>query len=131
MKMTGKNAKVEIDIDGSSVQVMELREWSISVSTEKIDASAVGTEWSDTLDGLKSWEGEATCISADQYWLEFLDKRPLIKFYDHEDQTEPTYEGRASIDFERTTPYDDVIETTISFVGAGPLTSPASESAGV
>ena len=123
-KMTGKNAKVEIEIDGTSVQVLELREWSISVSTEKIDASAVGTEWTDTIDGLKSWEGEATCISADQYWLEFLDKRPLIKFYDHENQTEPTYQGRASIDIERTVSYDDVIESTLTFTGAGPLEQP-------
>lgn len=124
MKMTGKNAMVEIEIDGTPVKVMELREWSVSVSTEKIDASAVGTEWSENLDGLKSWEGEATCISADQYWLEYLDKRPTISFYDHENQDEPTYVGRASIDFERSVGYDSVIESSLSFTGAGPLTSP-------
>jgi hypothetical protein len=123
-KMTGKNAMVEIDVEGTSVQVMELREWSVSVSTEKIDASAVGTEWTDSIDGLKSWEGEATCISADQYWLEFLGKRPLIKFYDHEGQEEPTYKGRASIDVERSVSYDDVIESTLTFTGAGPLEQP-------
>ena len=126
-KMTGKNAMVEIEIDGTPVKVMELREWSISVSTEKIDASAVGTEWTDTIDGLKSWEGEATCISADQYWLEYLDKRPIIHFYDHEEQQEPTYSGRASIDIERSVSYDDVIESSLTFTGAGPLTSPISE----
>lgn len=124
MKMTGKNAKVEIEIDGTPVTVLELREWSISVSTEKIDASAVGTEWTENIDGLKSWEGEATCISADQYWLEYLDTRPTINFYDDADQTEPTYTGKASIDFERSVSYDDVIESTLTFTGAGPLTHP-------
>lgn len=127
MKMTGKNAMVEIDIDGTAVKVMELREWSVNVSTEKIDASAVGTEWTDTIDGLKSWEGEATCIAADQYWLEYLDKRPIISFYDHEEQGEPTYIGAASIDFERSVSYDDVIESTLTFTGAGPLTSPLAD----
>lgn len=124
MKMTGKNAKVEIEIDGTAVEVMHLREWSVSVSTEKIDASATGTEWTENIDGLKSWEGEATCIAADQYWLEYLDKRPVIKFYDDAEQLEPSYEGRASIDFERSVSYDDVIESSLTFTGAGPLTAP-------
>lgn len=124
MKKTGKKARLDIDIDGTPVPVLFLREWSVSVSTEKIDASCVGTEWTDNIEGLKSWEGEATCIDADPHWLNYLDERPEISFYDDDEQELPIYRGRASIDFERGVSYDDVIESTLSFTGAGPLTHP-------
>lgn len=127
-KMTGKFAKVEIDVDGTAVEVAELREWSISVSTESIDASSVGTEWTENLPGLKSWEGEATTIDVDEYWIDYIDQTPTISFYDNgEEQTEPSYQGKAKIDFERSVSYDSVIESSLTFTGAGPLTSPAAE----
>lgn len=127
-KMTGKFAKVEIDVDGTPVEVAELREWSVSVSTESIDASCVGTEWTDSLPGLKSWEGEATTISVDDYWLSYIDGTPTISFYDdYNAQTTPVYQGKAKIDFERSVSYDSVIESTLTFTGAGPLTSPTED----
>lgn len=127
-KKTGKFAKVEIDVDGTPVEIACLREWSISVSTASIDASCVGTEWTSSLPGLKSWEGEATTITVDEYWLNYIDQTPVISFYDDgEEQTEPSYQGPAKIDFERSASYDDVIESTLSFTGAGPLTSPAQD----
>lgn len=127
-KMSGKFAKVEIDVDGTPVEVACLREWSVSVTTESIDASCVGTEWTSSIPGLKSWEGEATTISVDNYWLEYIDETPTIRFYDdYNTQTEPVYEGKAKIDFERSVSYDSVIESTLTFTGAGPLTSPITE----
>lgn len=123
MKKTGQFAKVSIKVPDVvlPVPVLELREWSISASTEKIDANVAGDEWNDHLIGRSSWEAEATCISGDQYWLDMLTKKIEISFYDHADDAEPTYKGTASIDFERGVPHDDIIESTLTFTGAGPL----------
>jgi hypothetical protein len=131
MKITGQYAKVMIDVDGTEQQVMELREWSVSAESEKISADVAGNDWSEHLIGRKSWEGEATCISADQYWLPLMDKFVTVKFFDHQDDLEPAYEGEVSLNFERTTPHDDVVESTLSFTGNGALRSPKSDSAGV
>lgn len=125
MKKKGQYAKVTMTVGATPVQVMELREWSISVSSEKIDANVAGDDWADHLHGRFSWEGEATCISGDQYWLKYMDQKIEIAFFDHQDDLQPAYEGFASLDFERNAPHDDIIESTLTFTGAGALTSPA------
>lgn len=125
MKKTGQYAKVMLEVDGTSVRVMELREWSVSVSSEKVDSSVAGDDWADHEIGRKSWEGEATCISVDQYWLDYIDDKITVQFFDHQDDPTPVYEGVASIDFERTAPHDDMIESTITFTGSGALTNPS------
>lgn len=128
MKKKGQYAKVTMQVGSTTaVPVLELREWSISASTEKIDANVAGDEWSDHLFGRSSWEGEATTISGDQYWLDMLTEFVTISFYDHMDDEHPAYVGRASMDFERNAPHDDIIESTLTFTGAGALTSPAQE----
>lgn len=124
MKKTGQFAKVSVTVGAVEVDVLELREWSISASTEKIDANVAGDTWNDHLIGRSSWEGEATVISGDQYWLEWLTQKITVNFYDHMDDVKPTYTGQASIDFERGVPHDDIIESTLTFTGAGPLTAP-------
>lgn len=124
MKKTGQYAKVSMTVSGTEVPVMELREWTISGSTEKIDANVAGTEWASHVIGRASWEGEATCISADQYWLDMLFDFVTVSFYDHKDDLEPVYTGECSIDFERGVPHDDMIESTITFTGNNALTSP-------
>lgn len=124
MKKTGQYAKVMLNVSGTPTQVMELREWSISVSSEKIDSSVAGEDWADHEIGRKSWEGEATCISADQYWLDYINDKVTIQFFDDANDATPVYEGTASIDFERSVPYDDMIESTLTFTGAGPLVNP-------
>lgn len=123
--ITGNKAKVMLDIDGTSVQVMELREWSISASTEKIDTSVAGKKSTSHLPGKESWEGEATCISADQYWLKYLSEMVTIEFYIDGDSASAAYSGTASLDFEVSSPHDDVVETSLTFTGSGDLTSPA------
>lgn len=126
MKKKGQYAQVTLEVaGGTEVPVLELREWSISASTEKIDANVAGDEWADHLFGRSSWEGEATTISGDQYWLDMLTQFVTVSFYDHMDDTEPAYRGRVSLDFERNAPHDDIIETSLTFTGAGPLESPA------
>lgn len=123
-KKTGLYAKVEIDVNGTMTQVMELREWSVSVSSEKVDGNVAGDDWADHLIGRKSWEGEATCVSVDEFWLGMLDQKVSIDFYDDSNDTDPTYVGTASLDFEHAVTHDDLIENTLTFTGAGALTHP-------
>lgn len=123
-KKTGQYAKVMLNVDGTPTQVMELREWSVSAESEKIDANVAGDEWATHLIGRKSWEGEATCVSADQFWLDLMDEFITIEFFDHKDDLEPVYEGQASLDFERSSSMDDLIESSLTFTGNGALTHP-------
>lgn len=123
-KKTGQFAKVMIDIDGTPTRVMELREWSISGATEKVDANVAGTRWAEHLIGRGSWEGEATCVSVDDFWLAYMFDFITVDFYDHQDDVDPVYTGQVSMDFERSTPHDDLIESTLTFTGNGELVHP-------
>lgn len=124
-KRTGQYAKVTMDVDGTPAPIAELREWSISVSTEKVDANVAGVQWSEHLIGRHSWEAEATCISVDGFWIDLTTAMITVSFYDHVDDAEPAYTGEASMDFERSTPHDDLIETSFTFTGNGELLSGA------
>ncbi len=126
-KKSGQYAQVMLDVNGTPVQVMELREWSVSVSSEKIDSNVAGEDWADHIIGRFSWEGEATCISADQFWLKHIGNKVTIDFYDDASDASAAYQGSASLDFERSVTHDDVIESSLTFTGAGPFTSPAED----
>lgn len=130
MKKKGQYAKVSVMVGAVAQPVLELREWTISASSEKIGANVAGDDWSSHLIGLFSWEGEATCISGDQYWLDMLKEHCVITFFDNAEDVDPSYSGSASVDFERGTPHDDIIESTLTFTGNGELTSPASAPVG-
>jgi hypothetical protein len=121
MKKKGQYAKVELDVAGTPVTVMELREWSISGSTEKIDSTVAGTDWTEHEIGHGSWEGEATILDVDVFWVDHLFDKVTIKFFYDEADVDAAYEGSASLDFETSTPYDDMIETSLSFTGSGAL----------
>lgn len=118
---TGQFAKVMLDVQGTAVELLKLREWSISTSAERIDSSAAKQKFTTHEIGLLSWEAEATCVDADTFWFTYLDKKITIDFFDKESDLKPTFRGTASMDVERTTPYDDLIETSISFTGDGDL----------
>ncbi len=53
-----------------------------------------------------------------------MDRGGTRRFNDHEDDTAASYEGEASLDFERGTPYDDMIESSLTFTGSGELLTP-------
>lgn len=117
----GQFAKVTLMVGVTPITVAKLREWSVSVSSEKIDSTAAGDDWASHLRGVKSWEGSATFIDADQYWLAHIDSDVKVEFFDKADDADPVYEGTCSLDFERTTPYDDLIETSVTLTGNGAL----------
>lgn len=124
MILTGKMAKVSMDVGGVKTPLAELREWSVSAETEKVDANVAGDGWARHLIGMASWEGDATVVDADPYWLDLMMDFVTVEFFDKADDEKPKYVGQASLDFERSTPYDDIIETSLTFTGSGPLTSP-------
>jgi hypothetical protein len=121
-KRTGQFAQVTMDVDGTPVVLAELRDWSISVSTNKVNGDVAGTEWSEHLIGRTSWEAEATSVSVDKFWLSMVTQFIEVAFYDHADDVLPAYTGQASMDFERSAPHDDLIETSFTFTGNGILT---------
>lgn len=124
MILTGKMAKVSMDVAGTKVPLAELREWSISAESEKVDANVAGDGWARHLIGMMSWEADATVVDADPYWLDLMQEFVTVEFYDRSEDATPKYVGEASLDFERSTPYDDIIETSLTFTGSGPLTAP-------
>lgn len=124
MSQTGQYAKVMMDIGGTPTQIAELRDWSVSVSSEKPDATAAGDEWTKHIVGLKSWEGEATCISVDPFWFDLLDQQVTVEFFLAATDVDPKFSGEASIDAEYASTYTDVIEQTLTYTGSGPLTNP-------
>jgi hypothetical protein len=126
----GQYAKVNIQTstdattgDPIYTEVLKLREWSVSISSEKIDSSAAGDDWENHEIGRLSWEGEATCVDVDTFWFAKLTEKVSIEFYDAATDVNPKFKGTASLDVERTTPHDDLIETSISFTGSGALTN--------
>jgi protoporphyrinogen oxidase len=118
----GQFAKVVLTINAVEVDVMKLRNWSYSTSVEEIDTTAAGDEWTTVEGGHKSWEGDAEVVDVDTYYLEHLGEKATIKFYHAEGDT--TYEtGTALITgVEKSAPYDDLIEQSLSFKGDGALT---------
>jgi hypothetical protein len=127
MKASGQYAKVTLDVGGTPVNIMELREWTISGSSNKIDSSVAGQDWTSHLIGLKSWEADATCLDVDQYWVEHMDSLLTVDFFDEKDDTLAAYSGQVSLDFEKSAPYDDMIENSLTFTGSGELTTPKAD----
>lgn len=121
-KRTGQYAKVTIDAGGTPATIAELRDWSISVSTEKVDGNVAGVQWAEHLIGRHSWEGEATCVSVDGFWIDLTTAFVTVAFFDHMDDATPAYTGEASLDFERSVSHDDLIESSFTFTGNGELT---------
>jgi predicted secreted protein len=117
----GQFAKVTLTIDGIDVDVLKLRNWSYTASVEELDTTAAGEEWMSYVAGFKSWEGEAETIDVDTFYLQYLGEIATIKFYEAEGDTNYE-EGQAFLtEFEKSAPYDDLIEQSISFRGTGPL----------
>jgi hypothetical protein len=120
---SGQFAKLVLKIDGTTtVTVAKLRNWSYSGSVEILDATAAGDEWQRNEAGVKSWEGESEVIDVDTYYLDYLGEKATIEFYMKEGDT--TFEEGVAIisGIEKNTPYEDLIDQSISFTGDGPLT---------
>lgn len=117
----GQFAKVTMDVNGTPVDIMKLREWTVSIESDKLDSTAANQKWKTHEISFIGWEGEATCIDADLFWLSYLETKVTIDFYDAATDVDPTLRGTASLNVERTVSYDALIEQSISFSGDGEL----------
>lgn len=117
----GQYAAVSLKVGSTPVTVAKLRNWSVNVATNKVDTSAAGQDWETHEIGMANWSGSAEFIDADQYWLQNIFDKFEIEFYDDEDDADPVYTGTCSLDFDRSVPYDDVISTSVTLTGDGPL----------
>jgi hypothetical protein len=118
----GQFAKVVLTIEGVEVEVMKLRSWSYSTSVEELDTTAAGDEWTTVEGGHKSWEGDAEVIDVDEYYISYLGDKATIQFYMNE--TDTTYEEGVALitGVDKSAPYDDLIEQSLSFKGDGAIT---------
>lgn len=121
----GQLAVLKVDVSGTPTAVAKLRNWNLSISSEKIDSTAAGDTWASHEVGILSWEGEAELIEIDTFWFTQLTAgaKVDVDFYEGA-ATAGTiyYSGTASLDGEIDVPYDDLIGLTVTFTGSGALT---------
>lgn len=122
----GQYAEIHVDVSGTPTKAAKLRNWSISISSEKIDSTAAGDDWQEHEVGTMAWEGEAELIEVDTFWFDLLTggAKVDIDFYEEDSNASGTvfYSGTASLDADLEAPYDDLITLNVTFTGSGPLT---------
>ena len=128
MAIAGKNGKVTINGTTDST-VVGIKNWSLELSLETLETTALGDDWKDYITGLKEWtassEGDYE-VGTDTTGQEALQEAYLdgtsvsVKFY--VDSTH-YYSGTAFISsLSIEDPVDDVVSISIEFTGSGALT---------
>ena len=128
MAVAGKNGKVVIG-DSSTEKVFGMKNWSLELSLETLETTALGDDWKNYITGLKEWtassEGdyEVPTDTAGQKALQtaFLSGQVVkVKLYVDGSNyyTGDAYIASLSIE----DPVDDVVSISIEFTGNGPLT---------
>jgi len=126
MAIAGKNGKVVIG--GSSEKVVGIKNWSLELSLETLETTALGDDWKNYITGLKEWtassEGDYSVPSdtAGQEALQtaFLNGETVtVKLYV---DGKNYYQGEAYISsLSIEDPVDDVVTISIEFTGSGAL----------
>ena len=128
MAVAGKNGKVVVGTDASK-KVVGIKNWSLELSLETLETTALGDDWKNYITGLKEWtassegdyevptdtDGQATLQDA------FLSGTTVtVKMYV---DTKNYYQGEAYINsLSIEDPVDDVVSISIEFTGTGALT---------
>ena len=133
MAVAGKNGKVVIGAEGSQ-KVVGIKNWSLELSLDTLETTALGDDWKNYITGLKEWsassEGDYEVpVDADgQQALQdaFLNGTTVtVKLY--VDGTN-YYKGEAFINsLSIEDPVDDVVSISIEFTGTGALTFETAE----
>lgn len=128
MAVAGKNGKVVIGSSGSK-KVVGIKNWSLELSLDTLETTALGDDWKNYITGLKEWsassEGdyEVPVDTDGQAALQeaFLNGTTVtVKLY--VDGTN-YYTGEAYINsLSIEDPVDDVVSISIEFTGTGELT---------
>ena len=133
MAVAGKNGKVVIG-DGAAQKVVGIKSWSLELSLDTLETTALGDDWKNYITGLKEWsassEGdyEVPVDTEGQKALQdaFLNGTTVtVKLY--VDGTN-YYQGEAYINsLSIEDPVDDVVSISIEFTGTGALTFETAE----
>ncbi len=127
MAVAGKNGKVVIGADATQ-KVVGIKNWSLELSLDTLETTALGDDWKNYITGLKEWsassegdyevpvdeEGQAALQKA------FLDGTTVtVKLYV---DGKNYYTGEAYINsLSIEDPVDDVVSISIEFTGTGAL----------
>ena len=128
MAIAGKSGKVTIGSDDPAT-VVGIKNWSLELSLDRLETTALGDDWKNYITGLKEWsassEGDYE-VGTDTDGQKALQDAYLsgdtvdIKLY--VDDTH-YYSGEAYINsLSVEDPVDDVINISIEFTGSGELT---------
>ena len=128
MAVAGKNGKVAIGTDASG-KVVGIKNWSLELSLETLETTALGDDWKNYITGLKEWtassEGDYE-VPVDEVGQAALQDAYLngttvtVKLF--VDDTN-YYQGEAYISsLSIEDPVDDVVSISIEFTGTGALT---------
>jgi len=127
MAIAGKSGKVSIGTDDPAT-VVGIKNWSLELSLDTLETTALGDEWKNYITGLKEWtassEGDYE-VGTDTNGQKALQDAYLsgdtvdIKLY--VDDTH-FYSGEAYINsLSVEDPVDDVVNISIEFTGSGEL----------
>ena len=133
MAVAGKNGKVVVGASASK-KVVGIKNWSLELSLDTLETTALGDDWKNYITGLKEWsassEGdyEVPVDTDGQKALQdaFLNGTTVtVKLY--VDGTN-YYQGEAYINsLSIEDPVDDVVSISIEFTGTGALTFETAE----
>ena len=133
MAVAGKNGKVVVGASASK-KVVGIKNWSLELTLDTLETTALGDDWKNYITGLKEWsassEGdyEVPVDTEGQKALQdaFLNGTTvMVKLY--VDGTN-YYQGEAYINsLSIEDPVDDVVSISIEFTGTGALTFETAE----
>ena len=128
MAIAGKNGKVVVGASGSK-KVVGIKNWSLELSLDTLETTALGDDWKNYITGLKEWsassEGDYE-VPVDEEGQKVLQDAFLkgetatVKLYVDDKNY---YKGEAYINsLSIEDPVDDVVSISIEFTGMGVLT---------
>jgi hypothetical protein len=119
----GKDGTVKVGSD----TLGEIKDFSLNISVDTAEDSAMGDSWKTHLVGMKEWDGDVTCHwdldDTAQMALDIGASVTLALYPEGATSGDKFYTGTASVvKIGVKTPMGDVVEQSFSFRGNGALT---------
>lgn len=127
-KYHGKLGSIKaVTTGGTPAAIGEVKSFTLNTAAAQVDADKIGSEWSESLAGLKSWEGSIECYydwsDAAQADLVEGEQVDLELFAAGETSTYEKFTGTAWVTgVEISVQNDQVVSYNISYRGNGALT---------